>query len=122
MLLDILHNLPRAKTYSSVLAWSNATGKERVGSTYVGRQVDPLQRDVERGHLVVGGALRADHRSLRERGELDPHGAVRNRALPAHGRLVIGRDRAADVVVDWDAAASRRHAAVAPRLRPFRTS
>ena len=31
-----------AKTYSSVLAWSNATGKERVGSTYVGRQVDPL--------------------------------------------------------------------------------
>jgi DNA-binding SARP family transcriptional activator len=43
---------------------------------------------------------------------LDPDGAIRHRALPAHGRLLIGRDPAADIVVDRDGAASRRHAAV----------
>ena len=31
-----------AKTYSSVAAWSNSTGKEKIGATFVGRQVDPL--------------------------------------------------------------------------------
>ena len=31
-----------AKTYSSVAAWSNSTGKERIGTTFVGRQVDPM--------------------------------------------------------------------------------
>ena len=43
---------------------------------------------------------------------LDESGTIRTRQLPAAGRLVIGRDPAVDVPVTWDAAVSRRHAAV----------
>lgn len=43
---------------------------------------------------------------------LDGSRVPRTRELPVSGRLVIGRDPAADVALAWDAAASRRHAAV----------
>jgi SARP family transcriptional regulator, regulator of embCAB operon len=43
---------------------------------------------------------------------LDPSGAARIRELPAAGTLVIGRVDAADIALAWDAAVSRRHAAI----------
>ena len=35
-----------------------------------------VEGQVERGHLVLGGGLGPDHRSLGERGQLDAYGAV----------------------------------------------
>jgi len=43
---------------------------------------------------------------------VDSTGAARTRELPRGGRLLIGRDPAADVPLSWDATVSRRHAAV----------
>lgn len=43
---------------------------------------------------------------------VDGTGAAHTRELPGQGRLLVGRDAAVDVVLDWDAAVSRRHAAV----------
>jgi pSer/pThr/pTyr-binding forkhead associated (FHA) protein len=43
---------------------------------------------------------------------LDPVGAPRSRELPASGVLVVGRIDTADIALTWDAAVSRRHAAL----------
>jgi DNA-binding SARP family transcriptional activator len=44
---------------------------------------------------------------------LDADGLPRRRELPGSGELVIGRAGSADIALTWDAAVSRRHAAVA---------
>ncbi|MCO1658674.1 BTAD domain-containing putative transcriptional regulator [Pseudonocardia humida] len=46
---------------------------------------------------------------------VDGSGLPRRRDLPADGELVIGRSDAADIALTWDAAVSRRHAALVVR-------
>jgi SARP family transcriptional regulator, regulator of embCAB operon len=43
---------------------------------------------------------------------LDPAGTPRSRELPASGVLVVGRVDTVDIALTWDAAVSRRHAAI----------
>jgi DNA-binding SARP family transcriptional activator len=69
------------------------------------------------GQADTGELLRLGGRSAASSGRpaltwVDGEGAARRRDLPAAGELVIGRSAAADLALTWDAAVSRRHAAV----------